>query len=573
MILLLCLLSRSAGAQQPAGGDRARIQSLLAAEDARGKGADGTSPIVSGLENNDTLIRRLAVRAVGRLQRPDLAKRLVPMLTDRIPQIRAEVAIAMSQALRDVKRGAVENDSTRLNVRTAFRALSGAIRTESDDSVAGVIAEAMGRLPLGDTAAGHSAEQAILDRAGSRANFGMAHGLYWLGLARRVTGGLSPSGDSLLRRTARASNDPAVRRIAVLALTAAGALDSGTVMAASRDRDPQVRRLALAGVATLGTASRATLVRRAFADPSPSVRIDAVRAARVGSEPPDCALIERAVRDATSYVALMAIDALGSPCADSLAAREALRKAMTVPSPDRAPDHAWQRAAHALVALSRVDSANVDQPVARFARSTRWAERVYAATAAGNTGDAETLTALARDSNENVHEAAVTNLARTRKHEADSVYIDALASGGNQVLLAAAEALKGSTNPAALPGILDGFDRVSARRSENARDPRLAMLERIDEMGTPKDSARLIPYLADFDTTVAAKAATLLSRWTGSDVAARPMPLTRPDEPLAELLFARNILLRVTMAASSGGGSFTIRLFPDEAPATAARLV
>ena len=56
-------------------------------------------------------------------------------------------------------------------------------------------------------------------------------------------------------------------------------------------------------------------------------------------------------------------------------------------------------------------------------------------------------------------------------------------------------------------------------------------------------------------------------------MAARPVPLTLPDEPLAKLFFARNILLKVTMAASSGGGTFTIRFFPDEAPATAARLV
>ena len=31
--------------------------------------------------------------------------------------------------------------------------------------------------------------------------------------------------------------------------------------------------------------------------------------------------------------------------------------------------------------------------------------------------------------------------------------------------------------------------------------------------------------------------------------------------------------IRVTMAPSSGGGSFTVRLFPDEAPATVARVL
>jgi cyclophilin family peptidyl-prolyl cis-trans isomerase len=92
-------------------------------------------------------------------------------------------------------------------------------------------------------------------------------------------------------------------------------------------------------------------------------------------------------------------------------------------------------------------------------------------------------------------------------------------------------------------------------------------------MGSRGTIDRLIPYLADFDTTVAATAATLLSKWSGNAVVARPVPLPIPSEPLASVYLARGIRLRVTMAASSGGGSFTMTLFSDEAPATVARMI
>ena len=88
-------------------------------------------------------------------------------------------------------RGAGPGRATDLTVAQALAALTGTIKQEGDDSVAGVIAEAIGRLQLVDSAQGRSAEQAIMDRAGPRLNYGMAHGLFWLALARRFSGGLS----------------------------------------------------------------------------------------------------------------------------------------------------------------------------------------------------------------------------------------------------------------------------------------------------------------------------------------------------------------------------------------------
>jgi cyclophilin family peptidyl-prolyl cis-trans isomerase len=180
---------------------------------------------------------------------------------------------------------------------------------------------------------------------------------------------------------------------------------------------------------------------------------------------------------------------------------------------------------------------------------------------------------LSADSDHNVREAAIAGLARTRRHDADSTFIAALSSPGYQVVLAAATALAGSTNSRMLPAALDAFDRISAPKVENARDPRIALLECINEAGSSATAPRLQRYLADFDTLVAATVATMLSRWSGTTVTAHPVPLPIRAEPLAQTYLSRGLRLRVTMAASSGGGVFTIQLYPDEAPATVARIV
>jgi cyclophilin family peptidyl-prolyl cis-trans isomerase len=198
---------------------------------------------------------------------------------------------------------------------------------------------------------------------------------------------------------------------------------------------------------------------------------------------------------------------------------------------------------------------------------------VYAARAAAVLGARPVLLRLAGDRDHNVQEAAIAGLASTAGHAADSVYLRALGSKGNQVALAAAVALKDSPHSGAVAALLDAFDQLSAGRSENVKDPRVAMLERIGELGSAANAARLQPYLADYDTVVASMAAATLTKWTGDTVEAKPAPLPIRAEPLGEIILKRDIRLRVTMAPSSGGGSFTVLLFPDEAPATVARVL
>ncbi len=562
-------------AQQPARVDTAGLQRLLVAEDARGTGSTGMAPLLDNLHSSDTLLRRVAVRGIGRLQRPELGTKLLDLLHDPLPAVRLEAANGIAQSLKRVRPGAATTDAIQLSVARAQVALLSALRSEGDVSVAGAIAEALGRLPVLDSVNVRAIEAAILDRAGSNLTYNMVHAFYTLSVRRRLPFGLSPRTVGIIKTAVRQSNAADVRRLATLTLSGAGALDSGTTLVASTDRDPQVRRLALAGAAGLSPERRLLLVERALMDESPIVRVGAIAAARVGSPRPNCAMIIGAIADPEPYVALTAIDALGSPCAEPATSTSALTHVLdgSLPTFAGPADHRWQPGAHALLSLARIDSAMAAPFLARYAASSAWQQRLAAATAAADSRDIVILMRLSGDQDHNVREAAIAGLAKTRKHDADSSYIAALASPGYQVVLAAATALAGSTHPGMLPAALDAFDRLSALKIENARDPRMALLKRISEAGTSATAPRLQRYLTDFDTLVATTVATTMSKWSGSTVVAHPMPLPIREERLAQTYLSRGLQLRVTMAPSSGGGVFAVLLYSDDAPATVARII
>ena len=455
----------------------------------------------------------------------------------------------------------------------AQTALTRSLAAESDPTVVDALAQSLGRLRLPDSAAARQAEAAIRSRLATQTTRGVVHGLYTLARARRATGNLEPASLTLLRSAAVTSPDTVVRRLALLTLAAADGLDSATAVRTFPDKDDETRRMTLRGSGALSAQLRASVLRRALSDPSSIVRTEAVAAARMGDNPPDCMPILTLTRDVELYVVLTAIDSLGSGCADRRTAAAALRRLAVTSSTKGPPDHRWQVPAHALLSLARLDTSAAAKLLPRMARLKRWGARFYAARAAAVIGARPVLLRLAGDPDHNVQEAAIAGLASTAGHEADRVYLGALGSSGHQVALAAAVALKDSPQPLALPRMLDAFDRLSAGRSENAKDPRVALLERIGELGSAANAARLRPYLADYDTVVATMTAVTLTKWTGDTVKARPAPLPIRPEPLAETFLQRDIRLRVTMAPSSDGGSFTVRLFPDEAPATVARVL
>jgi cyclophilin family peptidyl-prolyl cis-trans isomerase/HEAT repeat protein len=554
--------------------DTAALQRLLAAEDSRGTGPDGLAPLLDARASSDTLLRRVAVRGLGRMQRPALGKLLVPLLDDPVPAVRAEAANAIAQSMRRVPRaGSPEADSAGFSTRSVAKALIRALAKESDPPVVDALSQSLGRLPLPDSATARAAEAAIRARLELASGWGALHGLYTLARARKATGDLVPETVALLRRAAIESPDTMVRRLALRTLATTAGLDSATAVRAIADRDDESRRMALRGAGTLTPGLRTRLVGRGFRDTTVIVRIEAIAAARLGGDQPDCGPILAATRDPVPAVAITAVDSLASGCADSSAAAAVLAKLAGARVRHGPPDHRWQLPAHALLALARLDRPAAARLLPAAAEAKRWETRVYAARTAAVVDARPALYRLSRDADHNVQEAAIAGLSGTAGHQADSVYLRALGSSGNQVVLAAAEALKGATAASTVPAALAAFDRLSAGRTENARDPRLALLARVGELGSAADSVRLRPYLADYDSTVATSVAATIGTWSGDTGRASPAPLPLPATPLAETFLRRDLALRVTMAPTSGGGSFTVRLFPTETPATVVRVL
>ena len=369
-----------------------------------------------------------------------------------------------------------------------------------------------------------------------------------------------------------------VRRLAYLALGAARDTSSELARRALRDGDEQVRRLAVVAAVALGdTATRRAIVDAALHDPSFLVRFEAVRNYRALAAPRPCAPILRATTDANPHVQLAAIDALGGACDDRQLAADSLLALI-----DRHPavsaartkgGTSWHVEAHALLALSRIAPARAIPLLRRGALHPLWHVRLYVARAALVARDTLTLSSLAFDGSGNVREAALAGISSTLGHLADRVYANALASPDYQVVLQAAQALKGAPFPdSVVPSLFTALERISAERRENSRDPRVAIVERIGELGNARLAPRLAPFTADFDSTVASRAATIMERWTLRRSVAAPQRLPLADDQVAQVIGA-DLRLLVRMAPSSGGGVFVVRLLADEAPLTVARIV
>src|SRR6476661_3054009 len=353
--------------------DTVTLQRLLVAEDARGTGADGVAP-------------RLEVRGLGRFQRPEFGRMLVPLLRDSVPAVRAEAATAIAQSLRGVKRTDPPPDSTRLGTREAAVVLARALAEEPDPTVVDALGQSLGRLLLPDSAAARAAETAIRERFAAHPSAALGHGLYTLARARRATGNLGDSSVAVLRRAA-AAPDTLVRRLALLTLATAAGLDSATAVRAMRDPDDETRRMALRGAGALSAPLRTRLIADARRDPSMIVRTEVAAAARLGEGLPDCRPLLALTADRELYVALTAVDSLASGCADTAGATAVLRRLVLKGRTAPAVDHRWQMRAHALLALARLDAGGVDGPLGRLAGAERPEARAYAARAAAAAGN------------------------------------------------------------------------------------------------------------------------------------------------------------------------------------------
>jgi cyclophilin family peptidyl-prolyl cis-trans isomerase len=191
---------------------------------------------------------------------------------------------------------------------------------------------------------------------------------------------------------------------------------------------------------------------------------------------------------------------------------------------------------------------------------------MYAARAAAIANEVTSLERLAYDREDNVREATLAPLRRLKGDEAEPYFVAALKRDDYQLLRTAAIELKGATPTSPLTtALLEALRRVTAERKETSRDTRLALLERLQELGSPDQAGAIVPLLRDFDISVAQLASVVIQQWTGRPQEIDPQLLQRPA-----LAAYTTEPARVKMMS---GKLFVIDLRSDVAPLTVSRFV
>lgn len=538
--------------------DSARVRALLTIEDARPRVRTALAPLIESSTSTDTLVARWGARGLGRQQRADLITALQPALASRFVSVRVEAANAIGQSA--VREGTAE----------ARRLLEARLAAETEAVVRGAILRTLGRLPAA-TPAERARTEALLSTALAKdaphpVAAGAAHGL--ASLYRRGGQQSFASGEAIERLVLQlaASRPALVRRIAMNALVASGRIPADVVLLAFADREREVRRLAaLAAFAQPDFAGREDIIGKALADPDGAVRYEAVRA--IGRHAPastKCGRLLSALDDRDLHVKLLAVDLLGG--CGAAATPRLVRLARGTVTGDQ-----WHLPAHALLALARADSTAVTALLPAFVDSPIPWLRMYGARAAEAARITSILFQLARDSVAIVREAALGGLQRRVGHAADSLYLAALDSRDYMVQLTAAQALDSSTRPGVVEALGAAFARVTAERRETSRDPRIAMLESIEHIGSAPLVTQLRGAATDFDSTVAQTAARIATRGTADNIQAAPVPLPLAPVPSwADMAAWARLTAVFTMRS---GGVVRVRLRPFDAPTNVARFV
>ena len=587
--------------QREAGSDTfpQRI-AIIAAEDARAPTPEDLARLVTSSASPDVQIQRAAIRALGRLERRDLVTTLLPRLRDASPLVRADAAFAIAQSMRGEK---LPLDIAGSQVEGVLGALAGALASERDPSTVREIIRSIARLPYERAEQVNRAEILVRQvltlsnelsiarskqgrlRQGFDAQGGgaaAAGGVAAAELLARLHFKLSPPSDDLIaslrshvkgQAPGVSSSEAPPPAAALQALVAARGVDQDTLVFSLQSQDDHLRRIAVTllggGASPITGPDRVAYLRKAMSDSAFFVRYEAIRSyARAHAKSDGCAPLTDMLNDSNPHVALAAIDAVGEACrGDDVATLRIVSEARTPPNKG-----SWHREAHALVALARLSPSHAEIPLRSQARHTVWQVRMYAARAAAVLNDVQTLERLAEDDNDNVREATLAPLKRLKGNAAEPHFIAALARGDYQLLLTAATESKGLGPSRALTTALtEALRRVTAHRKETSRDTRLALVQRLREIGTPDVHNGLIALLRDFDPKVATAAADAMTALTAGVYSADPQLL-----PLQALPNAAEIATLTTQQAvlvMETGKNIELQFDPDVAPMTAVRFL
>lgn len=583
---------------------------IVAEEDARGR--EGLARVLVHLDDADPAVRAVAARALGRLEDPRRLASLEARVADPDPAVRAAAVHAAAQMVfgRDPA--------------PALPMLLERTQAEADPAVLGALASALGRVETrtpdaeGATAAGLGlvAERLLGEADGDplpdpelAGRMGLARGVEAFarrGGARTAEWTAAARSLAALADSTRAQDAARIRRLAVAALARAGALQPELAQLGAADPDWGVRRQVLVAAArTEGDRLEPALaqaVAAGLADPDPRVRVAALRAydRRVRLRE-GCGPVLAALADPNPHVSTTAAGLAARPCPDGEAQLAALRGRLA--ELDRSGGD-WRGSSRVVAALASLapDAPETAQGIARLMSHASPFARAWAARAAASARDPATLRQLAGDPDFNVRAAALEGLGDVigappeggnalDPGAARELYVAQLDAADPQLVMtavrlltehdaahatgagsregdapAAAASPGAAARPAetAAPAMLAALDRFTATRRETARDARLALLDGIEAAGGASETA-LEPYLTDFDSVVAARAADLL----GPGALPRPRPLPRaptPDDARLAQLEGASVVLRM-----QGLGNVVIALRPRWAATNAHR--
>ena len=545
----------------------------------RAKQIEDIRLLVEFARSKDALTQNRAIRALGRLERreliPDLLRYLTPPTTD-------ETAQAIAQAFRGPALAA-DAESQLLDRTIEALILAGAIPADPElmPGSIGPVSLALARLPFERADQVKAAEAYMLrmmraadtDPKLRPAVLTIARGLEILARTQGRLATLSSDSVDQLRsivQNRRHDYGGGTRHEAMMALIAARGVDEETLRLTARSAtagQPRLAAMVLGGAgAPVPPTERMELLTELLRHSSSVVRIEAVRAwARQESPVTGCQRLLDALKDPAVPVVLAAIDALGDVCKDDLNVTDRLT------SEAKAPEtNAWHRASHALVALAnRAPGRAFIALLGGHVQHQIWQVRMYAARAAAIANEVTSLERLAYDQEDNVREATLPPLRRLKGEEAEPYFVAALKRGDYQLLRTAAIELKGATPTAPVAtALLEALRRVTAEGKETSRDTRLALLDRLQELGAPDQAGAIVPLLRDFDIPVAQLAAAVIQQWTGRSQEIDPQLLARPALPAN--VGSSGEPARVRMKS---GKVFFIDLRPAEAPLTVARFV
>ncbi len=532
--------------------------------------------------------RRLAAQAFGRFGDPAMVAqgdpveptvgRLIRLLADRAPVVRAGVANAVGQALSGT-RSDLRSDvaPTAAQIALGLEALEGHLKTETSDRVAAVILQTLGRMRLAAADLDRIEQLLVASATGSPERIeGAALGLEAL-VRRNARRPIARDTRDRLRDLSalgRTNGGPMaetmtrVRRLAMMALQRSQDTDITAVLEAAKDPDWQVRLVSVQMMSPTVDLYVPAIV-AAFNDEWMNVRIEAIKSqAKDRSIPRACGPIVQAVADPSTLVSLQAMDSLVTECALSpevIAHLAAIADDLV----DRTKAATWHRGARALTALSRLAPDAAKARLGAASAHPAWQVRAAAASVAARLSDAATAVSLAADTDANVQAAAIDALVRMKSPAVIAPATAALESHDNQVVQSAAKALVDEA--AAVPVLLASLRRLTTGGSDTSRDPRVALIGTLAELLGTAGVNQLAPWTSDWDTAVRAVATNAFTT-ANVPVPELPRQYRYPLQPSAEAL-GRTLEVTHLDLEMEDGRTVTMELLKADAPLTVARVV